>query len=138
MYEPHARLTATAFLEAYRRCMADTPETSEAMFIPALACAAFSAEVGLKSLLIQAGKPARGHDLLALFKQLPITNKTEITRLVGLDMEALLVGLTSIKDAFPEWRYMYEFTDERMINIAFVAKFADAVIRVNPLIGNAA
>jgi len=118
--------------------MTDAPETSEAMFIPALVCAAFSAEVGLKSLLLQAGKPARGHDLFALFEQLPSNNKTDIIRLVDLAPEAFLTNLAHIRDAFPEWRYMYEFQDERMISIVFVAKFAAAVVQANPLNHNVA
>ena len=138
MYEPHARATSTAFLEAYRRCMTDSPETSEAMFIPALVCAAFSAEVGLKSLLLQAGKPVHGHDLFTLFEQLPPNSQSEIVQSVGLDPASFMANLTQIRNAFPEWRYIYEFQTERMINVAFVANFAQAVVRANPLTHNAA
>ena len=135
MYAPHARMTSTAFLEAYRRCMDETIPSgkSEAMFIPALVCAAFSAEVGLKALLLQAGKAARGHDLVKLFNRLPGEFQTDIFGRMGMDASQFAANLNHVREAFKDWRYMYEFNDERSISIAFVANFAIAVTAANPL-----
>jgi HEPN domain-containing protein len=135
MYEPHARATSTAFLEAYRRCMEDraTQGKQEAMFIPALVCAAFSAEVGLKALLLQEGKAAKGHDLYELFAQLTDEHKQEIVRLVAQPIDQFQSNLRRVKDAFPEWRYFYEFNDERSISVEFVARLANAIVKAHPL-----
>ena len=133
MYAPHARMTSTAFLEAYRRCMDETTSSTEAMFIPALICAAFSAEVGIKALLLQSGKPAKGHDLLKLFNSLPAATKFEIFSNMRMEAPEFAANLRHIRDAFKDWRYMYEFNDERFISIAFVANFASAVAAANPL-----
>lgn len=140
MYAPHARMTSTAFLEAYRRCMDETIQSgkNEAMFIPALICAAFSAEVGLKALLLQAGKAAYGHDLVKLFKNLPDEVQMDIFGRMGMEAPQFAAQLSHVREAFKDWRYMYEFNDERFISIAFVANFATAVASANPLNGVAA
>lgn len=135
MYAPHARMTSTAFLEAYRRCMSDVTaaDNQEVMFIPALVCAAFSAEVGLKALLLQAGQRGRGHDLVELFQALPEELRLEIVRFVGKTPEDFVKNLTDAKNAFLEWRYIYESADARSISLEFVARFATAIARANPL-----
>ncbi|MFC3552500.1 HEPN domain-containing protein [Lysobacter cavernae] len=135
MYAPHARMTSTAFLEAYRRCMDETASSgkNEAMFIPALVCAAFSAEVGLKALLLQAGKAARGHDLVRLFNRLPDELQLDIFGRMSMEASQFAANLNHVRDAFKDWRYMYEFNDERFISVAFVSNFAAAVAAANPL-----
>jgi hypothetical protein len=140
MYAPHARMTSTAFLEAYHRCMAEGTSTgrSEMMFVPAIVCAAFSAEVGIKALLLQAGKSARGHDLVKLFNRLPDATQLEIFTRMEMEAVDFAAHLNHIRDAFREWRYIYEFTDERFINVLFVAKLASAIRDANPDIRAAA
>ena len=135
MYAPHARMTSTAFLEAYRRCMDETISSGkgEAMFIPALVCAAFSAEVGLKALLLHAGRPARGHDLVKLFNRLTVEVQVDIFGRMGMEASQFAANLNHVREAFKDWRYMYEFNDERSISIAFVSSFATAVAAAHPL-----
>lgn len=135
MNAAHARLTATAFLEAYRRCSLQRhpiDEGQEGMFLPALICAAFAAEVGLKALLLQDGELVTGHDLYDLFDRLSPELKESITGLTGIDSESFMQRLLAARRAFIDWRYMFEFQDERSISLEFVARFATAVVRTNP------
>ena len=127
-----ARSVSASFLEAYRRCMngVETPGTNLAMFVPALVCAAFSAEVGLKAILIHAGKSASGHDLLALFNQLPSESRDKVIQLVGMPLDLFNAHLHQAKDAFKDWRYVYEEAGEKTVNLEFVASFASAVSQV--------
>lgn len=63
-----AQAMSSAFLEAYRRCMDEEKAQNPQYFMPmpAIVCAAFSAEVGLKIILRHEGKPANGHNMLKL------------------------------------------------------------------------
>lgn len=135
VYVPHAQMTSAAFLEAYRRCNDPTIQQGQdlVMFIPAIVCAAFAAEVGIKALLLQAGKKAGGHDLVKLFNQLPDDIKGDIISRMRMEPAVFARNLASVRLAFKEWRYFYEFQGERMISVVFVANFAKAVVEANPL-----
>jgi HEPN domain-containing protein len=108
----------------------DAPNSNIAMFLPALVCAAFSVEVGLKAILMKEGKKGSGHDLLALFKRLPIDSKIEIIQIVGMEPELFYAHLRQAKDAFKDWRYVYEETGEKTVNLDYVARLASAVVQV--------
>jgi hypothetical protein len=120
---------ASAFLEAHRRCMDAEHEREQRHFMvfPALVCAAFSAEVGLKTILRLEGGDAHGHDLLTLFQSLSDYSKVAILDSTGVTIEEFAAQLNHSKKAFVEWRYIYEEVDEKHINVAFLGKFASAV-----------
>jgi hypothetical protein len=48
------------------------------MAFPAVVCAAFSVEVGLKTMLARIGRPAKGHALRALYMKLPAAEVRDI------------------------------------------------------------
>ena len=124
-----SQATSSAFLEAYRLCMAsmNTEGQKHFMAFPALVCAAFSAEVGLKTILKLEGTDFHGHDLLALFMALSDTSKSGILDATDLSVEEFAAQLNHSKHAFVEWRYIYEEVGEKHINAAFLGKFAGAV-----------
>jgi hypothetical protein len=119
---------SSAFLEAYRRCMARTDGPPEHfMAFPAIVCAAFSAEVGLKTLLKLEGARSHGHDLLALFRRLSDESKLAVLDATGVAMEEFAAHLGHSKEAFVEWRYVYEAKGEKHISVEFMGKLAAAI-----------
>lgn len=120
---------SSAFLEAFRRCdpTAGAEASKHFMAFPAVVCAAFSAEVALKTLLAMHGIPARGHDLRALFLKLPDAQKLAIFEATELSVEEFGAQLAHSRLAFREWRYIYEERGEKHINVKFLGVFATAV-----------
>ena len=132
--------SSSAFLEAYRRCMNDAQSGNVQHFMafPAIVCAAFSIEVGLKTILQHEGTKAHGHDLLALFLKVSDARKIEIIDHSGETMEYFVAHLKHSKNAFVDWRYIYEASGEKHINVAFMGKLASAVEAVCLRMKNAA
>ena len=125
-----AQSVSSAFLEAFRRCdpLSDSSNASKYMMaFPAIVCAAFSAEVGLKTMLARIGRAAKGHDLRALYLKLPGEVKYAVFEATGLSMEEFAAQLAHSRLAFSEWRYIYEENREMSINVNFLGKFASAV-----------
>jgi hypothetical protein len=100
------------------------------MAFPAVVCAAFSAEVGLKTMLARGHISAKGHDLRALYLKLSPEQQYAIYESTGLSMEDFAAQLAHSRLAFSEWRYIYEGNREKCINVAFLGKFAAAVERI--------
>jgi hypothetical protein len=123
---------SSAFLEAFRRCdpMDEARSSKHFMAFPAVVCAAFSAEVGLKTLLEIHGKPTKGHDLRQLFLKLPDSIKLSIFEATKLSVEEFGSQLAHSRLAFSEWRYIYEERREKHINVNFLGLFASAVDQV--------
>ena len=124
---------SSAFLEAFRRCdpVSDSRESKHMMAFPAIVCAAFSAEVGLKTILTRCGLSAKGHDLRALYLKLPGPTKYAIFEATGLPMEEFAAQLAHSRLAFSQWRYIYEESREMHINVNFLGNFANAVESVS-------
>ena len=97
------------------------------MAFPAIVCAAFSAEVGLKTMLERLGIPAKGHDLRALLLKLPGEQQHAIFKATGMSMEDFAGQLAHSRNAFVDWRYIYENDNENFISIKFLGVFASAV-----------
>lgn len=119
-----------AFLEANRLCMdsnAEPQSPGRMMFLPALVCAAFSAEVGLKTILASEGQPSQGHNLLKLFERLSNESQSSIIYYTANEIEPFYKKLKIAKLAFIEWRYIYEETEERSVSLDFLCLFAVAV-----------
>lgn len=120
---------ASAFLEAFRRCdpLSESGNPKHFMAFPAIVCAAFSAEVGLKTILNRQGVSAKGHDLRALYLKLSTEQKYAIFEKTGLPVEEFASQLAHSRLAFSEWRYIYEQKGENLININFLGSFAAAI-----------
>lgn len=108
------------------------------MAMPAVVCAAFSAEIGLKTILGHEGKQPKGHNLLKLFKQLSTERQYQIYELTGMGIQEFATHLNHSQLAFTKWRYIYEENGENHINVAFLGKFAHAIEAVALSAKNAA
>lgn len=97
------------------------------MAFPAVVCAAFSAEVGLKTMLGRQGIAAKGHDLRALFMKLPSEQQYAIFEKTGMQMKEFSAQLAHSRLAFSEWRYIYEEMGEKFINLRFLGCLAAAI-----------
>lgn len=120
---------SSSFLEAFRRCdpAVETKDSKHFMAFPAIVCAAFSAEVGLKTLLDRLGIAAKGHDLRALLLKLPSELQYAIFEATGMSIEEFAGQLAHSRNAFVDWRYIYEKNGENFISIKFLGAFASAV-----------
>ena len=126
--------TAKSFDLAADRCSEPRPlpqNQFEMLAVPAIVCRAFAAEVGLKALLLHTGGAARGHDLHALFGQLRRTIRDSLIAATGLPSAAFDRELSSVANAFVEWRYVFE-TARAAINLNFLTSFSKAVIDALP------
>jgi hypothetical protein len=117
---------AGSFLRAYERCM-NPPD--QGLGMPALMCAAFSAELGLKELIRKLGgavkKQHRYSDLLGLLPPNEVASiRAELTpRWPDLDAQ-----MAKADDAFVQWRYFFESPTPIEVNVKFVADFAPVVL----------
>ena len=120
---------SSAFLEAFRRCdpLSERVASEHVMAFPAVVCAAFSAEVGLKTMLARLGIVAKGHDLRALLLKLPSEQQYAVFEATGLAVEDFAAQLAHSRLAFVEWRYIHEENREMSVNVGFLGKFAAAV-----------
>jgi|SRR6185369_15105071 len=103
--------TAAALYERIQESLHDSRP-----MIPFVVNSSFSIEVFLKTIGEVHGASLRGHDLLELYRQLPVLARQAIQAAVpGLvgrygiaptrEFESLLAGLS---DAFVKWRYAWE------------------------------
>ena len=88
----------------------------------------FSIELYLKYLAAKSlGRPSKGHDLAKLFYQLPRAIREKIAGHYGSG-RAIQQVLETHKDAFIEWRYIYEQQGGSFhIDIASLRQFSDAL-----------
>src|SRR5689334_23265451 len=76
---------------------------------PALVCAAFGAEIGLKALLTRRGTVfAREHNLKNLLEMLTPEDRDSIVSQTKATFPEFDSHLERAADAFLEWRYIYE------------------------------
>ena len=124
-----SQTVSSSFLEAFRRCdpKADKNETKYFMAFPAVVCAAFSAEIGLKTMLERQGIKATGHDLYKLFKKLSADQQYEIFEETKMEMKEFVSHLAHSRMAFVKWRYIHEEMGENFINLKFMGNFALAI-----------
>ncbi len=142
MRTPHdANLRAAgALLEAARRCDPENepPETQGDMGIPAIVCAALSAELSLKVLALQVGVKSRGHDLRVLLERLPAHLQVQVREGTLFSSAEFEKHLENARHAFVEWRYAYESEDLLLVHIGFLMALATALHEVASRIENAA
>jgi HEPN domain-containing protein len=120
---------AKKYYEAYTRCWSIDGVTLS-LGGPAVTCAAFAAELGMKAILSRDGKKVTGHNLKALLDQLSIDDKTNIISLTSVAFPDFDVQLQNAKKAFVEWRYIHEQENEKTVNIVFLGDFAKSILSV--------
>jgi hypothetical protein len=122
--------TAESFLRAYERCM-NPP--SQDLGTPALICAAFSAELGLKEILRNHGIPfkkfKREHKYLNLLALLPQGETDSLRAEMISEWPDFNLQLTAASNAFVTWRYFFDSLDPIEVNGKFVAAFARTVLQ---------
>jgi hypothetical protein len=98
--------------------------------MPALMCAAFAAELGLKELLRQRGIAVKmEHKFLDLLGLLPQSDSTAVRAEMISDWPDFDVQLAQANNAFATWRYFFERPTPIEVNLAFVAAFAGTVLK---------
>lgn len=130
--------TAKAFLIASKR--ADETrvidgDKFERVIVPAIVCAAFSVEVGLKAIILAEGKEAHGHHLDKLFAELSAESQRQITSAITVSDYPKREGVVptfddaiqKIRGAFVDWRYIHEKKDWMEIDYNFLLQLAEAV-----------
>lgn len=129
-----AKVQSDQLQAAFERCW-NTPRCSDRLpdaplGIPALICAALSAEIGIKALLFADGRdPGREHNLARLLELLTQATKSEIVEDVSASYSNFSEQLANAENAFVQWRYFYESKEELNINILFVGALGAAIQR---------
>ena len=118
--------SANAFWLAASRNMERNADQFQDLLVPGVVCAAFSIELGIKSLLFTTGHVPRTHNLSTLFLKLPETTQGRIVAQCSDTREAFDNSLCEIANVFEEWRYVYE-SDSPHLNIGFLFELAAAV-----------
>lgn len=120
-------LHAASFLRAYERCM-NPPD--QGLGMPALMCAAFSAELGLKELIRKnGGVVKKEHKYLDLLGLLPRNEERSIRAALAPRWPDLDVEMAKANNVFAQWRYFFESPTPIEVNMEFVADFARVVLR---------
>ena len=102
------------------------PKQFQMLLIPGVVCSAFSIELGIKAMLLPAGKPPKTHNLTKLFELLPQAIQDQVVAVCGRPRDAFDTALSSIANAFEEWRYVYDI-DKPSVDIDFLTSLADAI-----------
>lgn len=95
-------------------------------------CLAFSVELYIKNLhYVLTNEAPRGHNILALFNDLPEPTQREILSFhsiakYGWNMSEFKNEIGAISDGFEKWRYSYEVTTVRY-NSYFALVFVEAL-----------
>ena len=84
------------------------PTQYQMLLIPGVVCLAFSVELGMKAILLPAGKPPKTHNLTKLFHLLPQHIQDQVVVACGRPCGAFEVALNSVANAFEDWRYVYD------------------------------
>lgn len=123
-----ANLT-NSFGLAAERCLERRPLPGgrfEMLAVPAIVCAAFSIELGLKTLILLRGGVQKGHDLKTLFLRTHAEDQRTIEESLGMDRDALLRSLSKAASAFNDWRYVFE-QDAAHADPAFLQAMGGAI-----------
>lgn len=118
--------SARAFWLAANQNMDSGPGQFQKLLVPGVVCAAFSAELGIKAMLLPNGSVPRTHNLEKLFSKLPQASQDRIIPQCSDSREEFLASLGGVANAFENWRYIYEL-ESPSLDIGFLFEFADAV-----------
>jgi len=118
---------AAEFLRAYERCVEHPDRT---LGNPAIVCAAFSAELGLKELLRQRSISfGKQHRLLELLELLPKEDSNAIRSELAAHWPDLERQMADANNAFVVWRYFFESPGPISVNSKFLAALAGVILR---------
>ena len=79
------------------------------LMVPQYTCVVFSIEVNIKAILSIEGKvKSKSHNIEKLLKFLNVKTQTKLINSPGFERDAFWVQIALIKDAFVDWRYIYE------------------------------
>ncbi|MCL4316519.1 MAG: hypothetical protein M1527_06760 [Gammaproteobacteria bacterium] len=129
MNSKQARNSSRAFHLAAARCNEMKPLPGgqvETLAVPAIVCEAFSIELALKALLLDAMK---SHDLKKLFDGLDASIQKKIVAATGIEEKDFHASLSAAAKAFDEWRYVHE-KETLSISTAFLSTLAKAAQHV--------
>ncbi|MDO9623161.1 MAG: hypothetical protein Q7J46_04165 [Pseudomonas sp.] len=136
MKSAHATHLSSAFLIAATRSaelrVIDDGARFESAVVPAIVCAAFSIELGLKSLVYKESniECKREHKLEALFKKLLPSTQAAIVQELNMQPNEFNEQISLASNAFVDWRYVYE-KSSISINFEFLKALASAVEKIN-------
>lgn len=117
---------ALSFHRAYELCWS-RPDLG--VGLPALICAAFSAEIGLKELLRQSGVSfGKVHALKDLFDLLPTDAQNALRTEVVMEFPNFDALLAEGSNAFVDWRYFFEKQQLVKVNVRFIGSLAGAIL----------
>jgi hypothetical protein len=124
-----ALAVSKSFLDAYTLCVQGAEDVSDGKpaLIPAVVCAAFSVEVGLKVILGVEGKSSTRHELRSLFQQISEESQDAIVHNTSYDAARFESDLSAASDAFTKWRYIYEEEGSRRVSAQFLMLLAHAI-----------
>lgn len=123
-----AQNSSRAFYLAFQRCMEQRPLLNgqvQFLVVPAVVCAAFSIELGLKAIVLRAGGSVSGHKLKELFGALEPPTQQLIFAAVGIERQEFDSSLEVASDAFVEWRYIHEL-ESTNVDMEFLSKLSKA------------
>lgn len=130
----HAFATAIAFQVASARACETkvVADKFQRALVPAVVCAALSVELGMKARIMADGNRAQyktlrgtaGHSLVTLFPLLSQDDRNWFITGSGMEAAEFMEALSSVSNAFVEWRYVYE-QDKRAINYSFLSKLSE-------------
>ncbi|WP_141215638.1 HEPN domain-containing protein [Hahella sp. CCB-MM4] len=125
-----AKNSSRSFHLAFLRAMeprSASQDKIEMLVVPGIVCAAFSIELGVKALLMEGKKEARGHELYELFSRLAPAEQAELIEMVGATNDDFVRELKSVANAFVKWRYVYEAGESVSANLDFLRQLSEAV-----------
>ncbi|WP_068858350.1 hypothetical protein [Perlucidibaca aquatica] len=121
--------SSLSFYKAFQRCMEQRqvgPAQIEFLVVPAIVSAAFSVELGMKTLLLRRDDTFKSHNLEKLFGKLNGSEQAALIAAVGFTDVDFKRELATVANAFEEWRYIYE-QSAASVNLDFLQKLATAV-----------
>ena len=132
MDQKRAKDTANSFWMASARCMEQrriSPTQFNMPLVPGVVCAAFSIELGFKSLVARTASPPKTHDLKKLFELLPQATQDRIVTACSPTRAVFNMSIAAVANVFEEWRYVYE-QDKVELDMAFLQRLADTVYTI--------
>ena len=127
-----AKDTANSFWQSAARCLEQrriSPTHFNMPIVPGVVCAAFSIELGLKTLIGGSSTPPKSHNLEKLFSLVPANTQDQIVAGCASTRASFDASLSLVANAFEDWRYIYE-QETVQLDMAFLQRLSDAVYSI--------
>jgi hypothetical protein len=127
-----AKNSSRSFHLASGRCKEQRPlgpGQVEFLAVPAIVCEAFAVELGLKTLIMRksGSTKVKGHNLAELFGKLFTSEQMALIDTVGLPETDFRKELVAVSTAFEDWRYVFEASTQKSVNVQFLGALSTAV-----------